>query len=241
MDIVYLLKESNENDELRYSLRSLKNFPHDKVWFVGGHPAGFKPDGYIKVEQNRRTKWLNVRRSLEKICKNEDISEDFWIFNDDFFVMKRIKNPTNYYNGDLYKRIVMLEDHYKRITKYSQLLRNCCKELESLGCETKNYTLHVPILLNRKKLARLFEITDFEGFRSLYANMYKIGGETMGDVKITNLNKTYEDGPYVSTDDKSFNNGKVGIQIREKFKNKCKYEKEVNMPCGGKRKKKSRK
>lgn len=35
-DIVYFVKESESNEELRYSLRSLKNFPRRKVWFYGG-------------------------------------------------------------------------------------------------------------------------------------------------------------------------------------------------------------
>lgn len=35
-DIVYFVKESRENEELRYSLRTIKNFPHDKVYFNDG-------------------------------------------------------------------------------------------------------------------------------------------------------------------------------------------------------------
>lgn len=31
-DIVYFVKDSESNEELRYSLRSLVNFPHRDVW-----------------------------------------------------------------------------------------------------------------------------------------------------------------------------------------------------------------
>ena len=103
------------------------------------------------------------------------------------------------------------------------LLRDCCKELESIGATTKNYTLHVPMLFNRDKAIELFKMTDFPGFRSLYANYFKIGGKQMRDVKITSKNKTYKEGIYLSSDDESFQ-GELGKQIREIFKDKCKYE-----------------
>ena len=222
-DIVYFVKDSEENEELRYSLRTLKNFPHRKVWFYGGCPDNLKPDHHVYVEQNEENKWQNVNKMLRLACKNKKITKNFWVFNDDFFVMKPIDKPTNYYNGDLYKRIVTLEDKFDRITPYSQLLRDVCKELESLGATTKNYTLHVPMLINRDKALELFRISDFPGYRSLYANYFNIGGEQMSDVKITSKEKVYKDGIYLSTDDNSFE-GKVGEQIREIFPDKCIYE-----------------
>lgn len=221
-DIVYFIKPCFKNEELRYSLRTLQNFPHNKVWFYGGCPDDIKPDYYVRVKQNLN-KWENVNMMLRLACNNPNITSNFWLFNDDFFIMKPVENPTNHYNGDLYKRIVRLEDKYGEITNYSKLLRDCCKELESLGCETKNYTLHVPMLFNKKKARELFTLTEFPGFRSLYANYFKIGGQEMNDVKITSLTKEYKSGIYLSTDEKSFN-GKVGEQIRELFPVKCKYE-----------------
>ena len=223
-DIVYFIKEGRENEELRYSLRSLKNFPHGKVWIYGGCPKGIKPDQYIYVEQSEHNKWQNVNKMLRLACSNPKISKKFWLFNDDFFVMQKVENPTNHYNGDLYKRIVLLEDKYGEITEYSKLLRGCCKELEALGATTLNYTLHVPMLFDRKKAIELFNLTDFPGFRSLYANYFKIGGTPMKDNKITSLTRKYKDGIYLSTHEHSFKDGEVGKQIRELFPDKCKYE-----------------
>lgn len=222
-DIVYFVKESAKNEELRYSLRSLKNFPHNKVWFYGYCPKSLKPDKWVKVSQREDNKWKNVNKMLRKACQNPEITEDFWVFNDDFFVMEKIENPTNHYNGDLYKRIVDIENKYQRITPYTQLIRDVCKELGSLGCETKDYTLHVPMLVNKLKMLEILNLTDCIGYRSLYANYFQIGGEKMRDVKITSKNKPYRGGKYLSTDDNSFN-GLVGEQIRWNFPDKCKYE-----------------
>lgn len=222
-DIVYFVKESAKNEELRYSLRSLKNFPHRKVWFYGGCPEGLNPDSHIHIIQDQN-KWQNVNMMLRLACENNNISENFWLFNDDFFIMEKVDEPVNYYNEDLYKRIVTIENKFHRITPYTQLIRDVCVELESMGCETKDYTLHVPMLINKTKMLELLNITDCVGFRSLYANYYKIGGKQMRDVKIVSRTKPYKSGIYLSTDENSFK-GYVGQQIRERFPHKCKYEK----------------
>lgn len=223
-DIVYFVRECTSNEELRYSLRSLKNFPHRYVWIYGGCPDYIKPDFYVHVDQSEHNKWLNVNKMLRMACSNSKITKSFWLFNDDFFVMQPVEKPTNHYHGDLYKRIVQLEDKFGNITEYSQLLRDCCKELESLGASTLNYTLHTPMLFNRSKAKQLFKVSDFHGFRSLYANYFKIGGTDIKDNKITSLDKKYVSGTYLSTHENSFANGEVGKQIREMFPDRCKYE-----------------
>lgn len=224
MDIVYFVKDTDTDEELRYSLRSLKNFPHGKVWFYGGCPKGLKPDHHVYVKQDQPTKWANIFKSFKLACHNNDITKDFWLFNDDFFVMKPVKDGPNYYNGSLYKRVVTLEDTHHGMTPYSQQLRYTLQELECMGCDTVNYALHVPMKINRKKAQELINIMDGPMIRCLYGNYFKIGGEEHSDFKIDSLDKVYKDGDYLSTNDKSFNHGAVGKQIREYFKDKCKYE-----------------
>lgn len=222
-DIVYFVKDTESNEELRYSLRTLKNFPHRKVWFYGGCPAGLKPDKWVHIVQDKENKWENVRMMLESACKNKEISSSFWLFNDDFFIMKKLYDPKTLYNGDLYKRIVQLEDKYERITTYSKQLREMCKELEAMGCPTRNYALHVPILIHKKKALEVLNLSDCPMFRSLYANYCNLGGVLSSDCKITSIEKTWKRGAYLSTDDDSFK-GAVGKQIRELFPDKCQYE-----------------
>lgn len=223
-DIVYFVKESRENEELRYSLRSLQNFPHDKVYFYGGCPKSLCPDHHIHVKQDQENKWQNVNKMLRMACKNPHISADFWLFNDDFFIMEKVTNPCNYYYGDIYKRIVTLEDKFGGISPYSAELRQMAKELESMGCTTKNYALHVPILINKQKMIEVLNMTECPMLRTIYANYAEIDGKEMNDVKITSVDKIYKGGTYLSTEDKAFNNGLVGQQIRDKFPDRCKYE-----------------
>ena len=223
-DIVYFVKESESNEELRYSLRSLKNFPHRKVWFYGGCPKGLNPDFHVPVKQEKDNKWKNVSTMLDMACNNPEITKEFWLFNDDFFIMEKIDNPKNYYRGDLYKRIVQLEDVYHGMTPYSKLLRACAKELESLGVTTKDFSLHIPLKIDKNKMLWLREVSNFEGFRSLYGNYFDIAKDRMNDCKIVSPTKEYKGGCYLSTDDKAFEFGVVGKQIREIFPDKCEYE-----------------
>ena len=93
-DIVYILKEDVDPYELTYSLRSVeKNFPHRKVWFVCGQPEGLIPDGRIIHRQHSTIRGERTRESMWKIIRNPDITEEFFLFNDDFFIMK----PVNKY------------------------------------------------------------------------------------------------------------------------------------------------
>ena len=222
-DIVYFVKDTDTNEELRYSLRSLANFPHGKVWFYGGCPKGLKPDYYIKVLQDQPTKWQNIFKMFKLVCANDKITPDFWLFNDDFFVMKPVKDGPNWYEGDLYKRVVTLEDKHEGITPYSQQLRYTLQELEGMGCTTINYALHVPMLINRKKGIELSNIIDGPMIRCTYGNYFNIGGTEHNDVKIDSKTKLYKDGDYLSTNDKSFA-GAVGEQIKGIFNEKCRYE-----------------
>ena len=87
-DIVFALREDIDPYELRYVLRSIdKNFPHRKVWFICGQPKGLKPDGAIKHKQTGNSKWALIRSSMWEALENEEISDPFFWFNDDFFVM----------------------------------------------------------------------------------------------------------------------------------------------------------
>ena len=79
------------------------------------------------------------------------------------------------------------------------------------------------MLINKRKMIELLNVTDFPGFRSLYANYFKIGGKQMCDVKVTSKTKILLGTNYLSTDDNSFN-GKIGDYIRKQFPKRSKYE-----------------
>ena len=223
-DIVYMLR-GGRNEELRYSLRSVEeNFAYNRVWFAGGCPAGIEPDEYMPITQDAPSKWENVRNMLVEVCKNDDITKDFWLFNDDFFVLEPCDDS-------------LKDGYYGTIEEYIEICRNTgeyrirlehlLKTLKDAGLPTLNYAIHRPILVNRKKALKALEKFPEEPmFRALYGNYAKIGGEYEKDYKIRKISKEIEPGHrFVSTQDDSFKYGMIGRWLRDRFCNKSRFEK----------------
>lgn len=227
-DIVYFVKDTPANEELRYSLRSVcKNFVFRKVWFYGGRPSYLNPDEWIRITQNKSTKWENTTAMIRMICKNPDITDQWWLFNDDFFVMKRTDQIETPQSGTIYEHIVRIENrHGGRSTAYTRQLRLMVKELEKRDLPGINYALHIPILIDKAKaLATLDEFPTCPMFRNLYGNYNRIVGTEIKDCKIASLDRMpEEDAIFISTDDKAFANGAAGRYIRKKFREPSRYE-----------------
>lgn len=229
LDIVYCVKERCFSDELRYSLRSLKNIPHSKVWIYGGCPGWVNTKEVIHVPtpQDRVNKWLNTSLLLEKIVENDKITEDFIWFNDDFFVLEPIDELVYYYDRNLLSRIADFNKLSLTFSSpYQKRLLGAMLALKNKKIDTLNFEVHVPIIFNRKKLADIIKnFPSIGAKRSLYANMYGSERQNIKDVKIyDSISLPDEDSVFISTSDKSFREGEVGKYIREKFKKKCKYE-----------------
>lgn len=227
-DIVQILKEDINPEELKYSLRSVEQyFPHGKVWFVCGQPKGLTPDGRIEHKQTGNTKWERARSSLEKIVECGDISENFFLFNDDFFVLKRPQLPfINYTNGTLEKRIKDIERRNGCASSYTRNLTRLYEQLLMKHCDTMSFTVHLPLLVNKALLAHtLQEFPTTPMFRSAYGNLNNIPYISHKDMKIYDMNSIpEEDWDYVSTTEDTFAKGQVGKWIKEKFPEPSRYE-----------------
>ena len=227
-DIVYILKNDYTSEELRYSLRSVcRNFPYNKVWFYGGKPSDIEPDEYVEFIQTGINKWQKVNGTIKAICENESISENWWLFNDDFFIMQKVTELEPMYAGTLQQRVKHIQDNRNGIpSSYSMQLNNTARILKAHGHQTLDYALHVPMLINRRKA--LLTLSEFEGcpmFRSLYGNHHGIGGCKTKDVKIADLYQEPTGREFLlSTKDTSFRDGAVGRYIRAQFPDKCRYE-----------------
>jgi hypothetical protein len=92
MDVVYILREwYSDCLELRYSLRSLENIEHWKVFFIWWCPWWAKNIVHIKAADPYQVKSLNALHKIKIACSDERISDDFILMNDDFYITR----PTN--------------------------------------------------------------------------------------------------------------------------------------------------
>lgn len=223
-DVVYILKDGVQPDELKYSLRSVeKNFPFNRVFFFCGCPSGIKPDVYVPFTQTGATKWEKATSTYRKICES-DVSEDFWLFNDDFFIMERITELPYMYRGTLKERIEDLRVR-RGNSSYCMNLEGCRLELESLGYDSLDYALHVPMLINKELALETLNTFKSPMFRSLYGNYAKVGGIKADDVKIYNGAGLPQQGQaLLSTSDASFKHGRVGKIIRDRFTEPSRWE-----------------
>ena len=227
-DVVYILKSSKEpTDELKYSLRSVeKNFPHRKVWFFGAGRKDLQPDEFVFVQQEGETKWEKVTNTIRMICEDDRITENFWLFNDDFFIMKETDDLPPVVVGTLWHRARDIELRKLRNTRYAEQLRMTARALRDAGLDRLDYAAHTPLLVNREKAVEA--ISAFPGqhmFRSIYGNYARIGGVIMDDVKIFDLSqKPTGKERLLSTSDESFTSGEAGKYIRGKFRRKSRFE-----------------
>lgn len=208
MDFVYICRDG-ENEELRYSIRSVLNsFPEAKVWLVGGKPEWYSGH-YVTVEQNSN-KYANALKNLKHLCEHQEISNEFILMNDDFFIIKKINSIEQFYNGLLSDKI----NRFTQITGSSMYIKKLIttnKKLVELGIKNPiDYELHVPMPMNKSGL--LDVITNYPEclWRSMYGNLYNVGGTQMDDVKIyvnkrhlARSNEITDNSIYMSTEDTS--------------------------------------
>ena len=223
-DVVYILKKDIEPYELTYSLRSLKNLPHGLVWFVGGEPKGLKPDRMIKHDQVGCDKWNLIRSSMWRVLQEPELSEEFYLFNDDFFVMKPVKGKfTNFVDGNLEDRMNELHRDLG-MTPYCRTLFKVQQELKKLHKPELNFEVHLPMLIEKTGMKLALKNISSPQMRSAYGNYCELEMVQHKDMKVYDLDSVPEDADYLSTNDETFRNGKVGEFIRQTFDKPSRFE-----------------
>ena len=225
-DVVYILKRELDTEELKYSLRSVeKNFPINRVWFVGGQPKGFQNVVRLQHEQIGNCKWELIRSSMWKAVNAEDLTEEFFLFNDDFFVMKPVDTDSfiNFVDGTLSRRIDELHTEHG-MNPYCRTLFKLEQELRTMHEPTMNFDVHLPMLLNKEQVKATLYKCSSPQMRSAIGNLNRLPFVIHPDVKVYDLESVPTDETYLSTNDDTFNKGKVGKYIRETFATKSRFE-----------------
>lgn len=188
MDVVYLCREG-ENEELRYSLRSLINLPHERVWVFGGAPEWATEIEHVPVDQHD-TKYRVTTRALRAACEHPGVSDPFALWNDDFYVMRQVDEVPVLHRGLVAD---VLADYVRRWhggSSYSRGMAQTAALLASLGFPRPlSYELHVPLPIHKGAMLKALDVGAASGIavlhkRTLYGNLARLGGERLSDVKI---------------------------------------------------------
>lgn len=211
MHFVYICR-SGENEELRYSIRSvLYNIPDALITVVGGKPDWYCGH-YIEVKQTLG-KYKNARENILEIIKSDEIPEEFILMNDDFYIMKPIDDIPIFHGGPFAEKVLLYEDLAPKSSYTGKLIHTYkkCKGIDHID-SPKDYELHIPFKVKKSLLLPIIRSKDTKKlWRSFYGNYYSIGGEQIKDVKIYTRgplkSKSHiytEEDIFISSDDSSF-------------------------------------
>jgi hypothetical protein len=225
MDYVYLTKVGFYH-ELKFSIRSLLHYkPEANIIIVGGKPSWYKGEYYISTYGGNKHRV--VKQSLRRIIKNDNVSDDFVLMNEDFFFLNPFDNHPYYTTGTL-------AQHHKAYVErdikshYTHLLNKTDNKLKELGVKKPmSFETHTPIVYNKEKLADSMKHGCM--WRSMYCNLHNVVNTYIKqDVKVYDAN-TYvnrlafcEQVGLLSSQDTSF--GMLYPYLKEKFPEKSRLE-----------------
>jgi hypothetical protein len=207
MDIVYVVRDGDENEELRFSLRSLVNLPHDQVWIVGHKPSWVTGVEHLPTFQ-AGTKYENSTQNLLAACDHPDVADEFALMNDDIYVVKPLKAVPVFHRGP----VAELVAYYRRKQgPYLEGMQATAGLLAGWGfSDPLSYELHMPLPVVKAAMADVLRRgighTPVLHKRTLYGNVMGIGGELTQDCKIRRPLDASQaiTGPFLSTKDSTF-------------------------------------
>lgn len=225
-DIVYILKDGITSKELVYSLRSVeKNFPHRYVWFVGGQPLNLIPDRSLKHEQQGLFKWDLIKSSMLEVIKQPELTDEFYLFNDDFFVMKPFEGEfINYADRSLTERVNDFIEERGAPNRYARTILAARDQLLTLGYPEVNFEVHLPMLFEKGKVEEALKKCTSPQMRSVYGNITGCRYIEHSDVKVNRMEYIPDDPDFVSTNDNTFAFGNIGRYIRQTFDKRSRFE-----------------
>lgn len=224
MDVVYLVRPGERNEELRFSLRSLANLPHDRVWVIGYGPPWLVNATVFSIPTGP-DRFANTTEALRVACDLPGISDRFYWFTDDVFVVHPTASIPVVHRGPVIDHLAAAQDseHKTGLTATLQLL-------ERFGIpDPVSYDVHWPLPVDKKAMTIALDLNPgIFAFhkRTFYGNYWGIGGSRVDDDKISvDVDREPDPDALVwSTMDYAFTHGRAGEVIRERFCEPSPYE-----------------
>jgi len=220
MEVFYPVRPGDTNGELKYSLRSLTNFRHDRVFICGYKPKWVTNVEYVENKQESKDKYLNGYGNLKAFLERQDLEDEILMMNDDFYILKPVEILPIYRGREV------------TYSMWKNARDDTLRSLKGLRCLTSySYEQHTPLLVERDKLK--FIIKHIENYsvspqrvfwRTVYGNYFSLSSETNGDVKKREPSPLKPDQLFLSSEDTTFDTC-VRPFLKKLFPSKCIYEK----------------
>ena len=231
MDIVYVCRDG-ANPELRYSLRTLVNVPHDRVWVFGGAPSWLDTDTVeFKKRMQGGTPYSSTRGHIQAACSTSQVSDPFLLWNDDFFAMHYVGEMPVYHRGPL-DALLVTTSALK--TPWAKGMRDTAAAMEKRGmlAGAMSYDVHLPLIVHKAEMMEALRWaktihTDAVHVRTLYGALkfHPQDGVEHHDPKLLHRNDPFPEGAWLSSNDSTFRST-VEPVLRYLFPDPSPYEKE---------------
>lgn len=229
MDLLYVVRPGEGNDELRWSLRSVaQNVKHDRVWIAGFMPSWVTGVGHIPVEQPG-LKWANSTANMRAACEHPEVSDRFLVMNDDFMVLEPLDSDHMpiYHRGPVTE--VLAEHAGMEWNPYITGMRATLDRLRETGHpEPLSFELHIPMPVSKAVMLAALDLgSDIPVWhkRTAAGTLGGLQGDQIADVKIHGRWEVPAAGQrFVSTNDRTFQTGQVGRWLRDRFPERCRFE-----------------
>lgn len=239
-DLVYVVR-SGENEELRYSLRSIERHANGlfgDIYVVGtGLPSWLTGVNVVPVADvggiDARYKHANMRRKVRAAC--DVVPNHFLLLNDDYFLVKPISEWVIYHMGRASEWLGM---RVRQLGGFTAYLRDVQKTVEWLRVHGYGDVLiretHSPTWWESSRFAEMLDaypdgrpvtVVDLYdacgiGQEGAFALNAKIHNDDQLEAKLA-----ADDSPWLSSSDFSFASSRVGGMVRGLFRGRSRFEK----------------
>lgn len=226
-DIVYPVRRGDWNLELRYSLRSLVNLPHARVILVGYVPSWANPDIGLIRDQGKEAPWhASAMHLLHAMDQIRDLSDPFYLFNDDFYVMQPM-DQIPILNRGPYRELIQWYGKAMHRGIYFRGMEKTLELLDGMGYQDPlAFNLHAPMPIAHCQYRDAY--SKAKGIiapdtRTVYGNLLGEVGVHTEDFKVYPRTKDFTSWPFLSSND-DVSHTQIGKLLASTFPGQSAYE-----------------
>lgn len=178
-----------DNNELRYCIRSFVKYFDDlgKIYIVGIKPDFLKWENprLIHIQSDdpfRHSKDANIINKVLKVCKRDDLSDDFIRSSDDQLILKKVQVE------DFYPRYLINLSSKPIPSNNNNWFKRLQKTVNQLQQEKKtvfHYESHYPMIYNKQSFIKIMESIPDVTVNTYYFNSILDEYKELGNLKLT--------------------------------------------------------
>lgn len=227
-DVLYIVREGERNEWLRYSLRSLVNWPHRLVWVAGYTPSwvtGVRSVPTVQQSGVRGCKDRNMTGNVIAGCRQDDATEKVVLLNDDMFFTAPGFQVGYWHSG----RLADMRDSPHAGSPYQLRLVNTRRVLAEAGVDDPLMfdNMHHPTVIDRVGFLAAMSRRDGDELvfhQTVYLNLAGVESTRGWQRKVRDGASPLPGGArFVSTGPDAWA-GRAGGKIRSLFPEPCRYE-----------------